>query len=222
MQIIELTSDEVIKYLSNKENIIGQGSYGLLYKYDETTLIKLYYKDLIDTYFYLDSEIFKKEIDNKLQLIEIYKEYGVEYIDKLDELKKLYSILQITHCNDLIKGIVTYKNYPIGVLLEYYKDYKTLGEIFFYLSQKEKIIVLEKVKILLENLMDNDIYYKDIKENNIMVNKETLDVKIIDLDGNEVRIEDKSYVYKNPSVKKDCIDYYNSMVRRLNKNTFSD
>ena len=222
MKIIEITKEEIINYLSNKENIIGQGSYGILYKYNDTTLIKLYYKEFIDTYFNLDSKTFEKEIEGHLQIIEIFKQYKMEYIDKLDKLKKLHSILQLTDCYDLIKGVVTYKNHPVGVLLEYYKNYKTLGEIYFYLSKKEKIIVLEKVKRLLENLMENNIYYKDVKENNFMVNTETLDVKIIDLDGNEVRIEEKSYVEKHTSVKKECVDYYNYMVRKLNKNTFSD
>lgn len=222
MKIIKITKEEIINYLSDKENIKGQGTYGILYKYNDTTLIKLYYKDYINTYFTLDSNIFEKEIEANLNVIETFKQLGIKHSDKLEELKKLHSTLQLTDCYDLIKGVVTYKNYPVGVLLEYYKDYMTLKDIFFYLSTKEKTIVLEKIKTLIENLMENNIYLGDIKENNIMVNKETLEVKLIDLDGEQVRIEEKSYVETHPFIKKECTDKCDKMIKRLNKNTFSD
>jgi len=222
MEIIEITKEQVIDYLSDKENIIGQGTYGILYKYNDTTLIKLYYKDYIYAYFTLDSKIFEEEIEGNLTIINSFKKQGIKNIDKLEELKKLHCILQLTDCYNLIKGVVTYKNYPVGVLLEYYKDYQTLKEIFFYLSIKEKTIVLEKIKSLIENLMENNIYLEDIKENNIMVNKNTLDVKLIDLDGEQVRIEEKSYVETHPFIKKECTDKCDKMIKRLNKNTFSD
>lgn len=222
MEIVEITKEQAIDYLSDKENIIGQGTYGILYKYNDTTLIKLYYKDYIYTYFTLDSKIFEKEIEANLNVIKSLKELGIKHNNKLEKLKKLHCILQLTDCYNLIKGVVTYKNYPVGVLLEYYKDYQTLKEIFFYLSIKEKITVLEKIKSLIESLMENNIYLEDIKENNIMVNKNTLDVKLIDLDGEQVRIEEKSYIEKHPFIKRRCIDDYNHMIKRLNENSFAD
>ena len=222
MKIIEITKEQIIDYLSDKEIIIGQGAYGILYKYNDTTLIKLYYKHYINTYFTLDSKIFDEEIEDNLNAIKILKQFGIKHIDKIEELKKIHSILQLTDCYDLIKGVVTYKNYPVGVLLEYYKDYKTLGDVYFYLSIKEKITVLEKIKSLIESLMENNIYLGDIKENNIMVNKDTLEVKLIDLDGEQVRIEEKSYVETHPFIKKECTDKCDKMIKRLNKNTFSD
>ena len=217
MKIIELTGNDVIDFLSNKQNIIGQGGFGILSIYDETTLIKLYYKDIFKTYYTLDSKILDEEIELQLDLIKTSKELNINIEDKFKKIDDLYKKLQLTSSYSLIKGIAMYRNYVIGVLIEYYKNYETLENIYFKLSLGEKNRVLKKINYLLEDLMENDIYHNDIKENNIMVNPNNLDVKLVDLDDKQVRIEDKTYVKQFPHIKRICLDTYEAMLKRLEK-----
>ena len=44
----ELSLDEINKLLFENRSI-GQGTYGIVTKYEEGTLLKIYYKDIIET-----------------------------------------------------------------------------------------------------------------------------------------------------------------------------
>ena len=65
--------------------------------------------------------------------------------------------------------------------------------------------------------MKNNIYPHDLKESNIMINLNNLDIKLIDLDGDETRYEDIEYVLQYPYIKNNCIIRYNEMRKRLLK-----
>jgi len=218
MKVIELTNDEVMDILSAKKEIVGKGYYGILSVYDDNTLIKLYYKDIINTYTSLDPQKLDKEINDELQVIKTFKELGLEISDRYERINIIYKHLQNTNSNLLIKGIVTYKNYVLGVLLKYYKDYNNLTTTFEKLSHEEQIKVLKRVQYLLNELMENNIYPIDLREDNILINKSNLDVKLIDLDDNEIRIEDKFYIEKHFEIKQGCLDKYNAMEKRLLRN----
>lgn len=205
MNIIEISNQELINFLSNKKNCYDYGAFGILFKYDNSTLLKIYYEDIFNTYTTLDSNKLDQEIIN----IDI---------NKLDQLKKIYTTLKKTKSNSLIKGIITYKGYPIGILLEYYKNYLKLSVTYEKLNPNDKIKVLSNIKELLNNLFENNIYPTDIKEDNILINPDNLDIKLIDLDGIETQIKNNEYIKKCPHIKNYCMEkYYKMSIRLLKK-----
>ena len=217
MEIIELSAEKIIELLSNKNKYYDYGAYGILAEYNDTTLIKIYYKDIFNTYTSLDIKTLDEEINILLEVEKDMMEFNKSYITKLQQLKTIYRALKKTKSNSLIKGIVTYKSYPIGVLLENYKNYLKLSQIYKNLSNEDKIEVLNRVKELMFDLLDNNIYPADIKENNILINPNNLDIKLIDLDGHETRIETKTYIEKYPHIKRYCINKFEHMSVRLYK-----
>lgn len=56
---------------------------------------------------------------------------------------------------------------------------------------------------------------RDIKEDNIMVRREDLDVKLIDLDDTETRYENEEYLEEFPYIKQEAIRTFENMKKRL-------
>lgn len=217
MNIIKLSKKELISFLIDTDNYYGQGTYGILKKYNETTLLKIYYKDIIETYMSLDVNKLDKEIDELLKIEKQMKKINHNYEDKLQHIKKIYSHLKNSKSSSLIKGVAIYKRYPIGIFLENYKDYLLFKEVYTQLNNEQKIKILNKTKELIIDLFNNNIYPTDIKENNILINPVNLDIKVIDLDGTETRVETKDHIINYPYIKKNCINDLEKMFSRLNK-----
>ena len=209
MKKIEINKENLMKLLKNKDITIGQGTYGLVKKIDDNTLLKIYYKKIYNTYKSLNEQTLDKEISNNKEI----EEFIINPLHKELRRKKLFKLYELS----LINGIVLYEDYEIGVLLTYYKDYEELTDSFQKLSLNEKKETLSKIKIELENLMKNNIYPHDLKESNIMINLNNLDIKLIDLDGDETRYEDIEYVLQYPYIKNECIIRYTEMKKRLLK-----
>lgn len=209
MKKIEINKENLMKLLKNKDITIGQGTYGLVKKIDDNTLLKIYYKKIYNTYKSLNEQTLDKEISNNKEIADFIRNPVHEELRR-KKLLKLYEL-------SLINGIVLYEDYEIGVLLTYYKDYEELTDSFQKLSLNEKKETLSKIKIELENLMKNNIYPHDLKESNIMINLNNLDIKLIDLDGDETRYEDIEYVLQYPYIKNECIIRYTEMKKRLLK-----
>lgn len=191
---IDLSSKDLIYYL-DRNNSIDIGLYGIISVYNDDTLIKIYYKNLFNTYSNLKESTLNNEIDNK--------------INKNDLERKINAL---NNSNiDLIKGYVTYKDCIVGVLLTYYKDYVSLDTINDILNNEEKIIILYKLKSILLKLHKNGIYPRDFTEKNILVNLENLNIKVIDLD-------DEYTIYSNKQNKRLYKNIYNEIKTRLSKN----
>ena len=167
MEIIELSKEKIIEFLSNKSKYYGRGAYGILVEYDESTLLKIYYKDVFNTYTNLDIKTLDEEINILLEVEKDMTDFNSKFIGKLQQLKTIQKALKKTKSNSLIKHIVTCNGYPIGVLLEKYKNYLKLSQVYKNLNNDEKIEVLRRVKELLFDLLENNIFPADIKENNI-------------------------------------------------------
>ena len=217
MEIIELSKEKIIEFLSNKSKYYGRGAYGILVEYDESTLLKIYYKDVFNTYTNLDIKTLDEEINILLEVEKDMTDFNSKFIGKLQQLKTIQKALKKTKSNSLIKHIVTCNGYPIGVLLEKYKNYLKLSQVYKNLNNDEKIEVLRRVKELLFDLLGNNIFPADIKENNILINPNNLDIKLIDLDGYETRVETKPYIQKYPHIKNYCIKKFEEMSIRLSK-----
>lgn len=156
-----------------------KGAYGSLYHYEDDYLIKAY----ID---YFKRESYKtiiKYLDDlrkgSLVTSSIYDDpYSYE-----ENIYKIMNRLSYTkYSYDLIQGVAFYYEYCFGAILRYYKDYVTLdNELVKSLSKKDLIELFHNIEVNLNNMMDNYIYPVDIKEDNIMFDK-NLNVKLIDLD----------------------------------------
>lgn len=86
---------------------------------------------------------------------------------------------------------------------------------FLDLHENEQKLILDKSASLLADLYKNGIIPRDIKEDNILVRKNDLDVKLIDLDDNETRYEDQDYLQEYSYIRKDAAEAFEKMKKRL-------
>ena len=173
--------------LVSKKNI-GSGSYGFVKQYDLETLIKIY-KD--HTVAYQPKEL--PIIFNRQRICELHssKYYNEPTKQESIELKKK-RLEHTKYSNDLILGSSIYEGYAFGVVLKYYKDYVPfISKNFYKLSDQDKGYLLYRMDKVLKDLLDNLIYPYDVKENNILFDPKTLDVKFIDLDDSCTCYSDK-------------------------------
>ena len=211
--IYELNSEDILKIVVDGK-CIGSGVYGMIYEYDDTTLIKLYYKDFFKFFTSKNVDDLNQEIDINLFVENEMLEMRDDYVTKRERLINIINCLNKANCS-LIKGIVLYRGYPIGIFLNYYKGYFNLGEIFETLDEKSKLFVMNKIKLILFNLFSCGIYPLDLKESNILVNVENLDVQFIDLDGGETRYEDEEYIKRFDYIEKEAVKAFEIMEQRL-------
>lgn len=68
---------------------------------------------------------------------------------------------------------------------------------------------------MLFRLFEYGVYPLDLKESNVLVKPETLDVQFIDLDGLETRYEDEDYIERFSYIKEDVIKSFEIMEQRL-------
>lgn len=217
MNILNISKEDLFHYLTNN-NCIGQGCIGRISIYDENTLIKIYYKELIDTYISKDFNYLDEEIDIKISVKEELLDDNILPNQKeIDDLiQKKYELL---YQEGLLKGLVYYRGILVGILMNYYKDYITLTEIFNTLDSNTKILLLNKAKEKLKHFINNNLYPMDLKEDNILVNPITLDIAFIDLDDSYTRYEEREYIIEHKlfHLENTCVDRYESMEKRLNK-----
>ena len=212
MNEIHLSPKKLIELMSNRDRIIGQGTYGIVTPYDNESLIKIYYKLIFDGYYYSDEAKLIDEISIRKTIEQREILTSSDYKDSLDRDNKKLEILESI---GLVKAKVFCNDYFIGVLLNYYLNYNEVTDIFHTLSLNEKKTVLNKIEQYLYFLMSSNIYPRDIKENNILVRKQDLDIKFIDLDDQETRYEEKEYVERFPHIEKQCEEQYVRMYKRL-------
>lgn len=134
---------------------------------------------------------------------------------RIQIIEKKIQQLQQTQSRTLIKGTAIYQGYPIGVFLENYKGYDKLGTVFLDLHENEQKLILDKSASLLADLYKNGIIPRDIKEDNILVRKNDLDVKLIDLDDIETRYENQDYLQEYSYIRKDAAEAFEKMKKRL-------
>ncbi len=210
----ELEKDEIIKILSEYE-VVGKGSYGILFKYDENTLLKIYYKDIFDAY--MDISKLDSVIKLNLEIEEEMKNINNKYRTNLETAISNINQLQSTKSNSLIKGVATYKSYLIGSFIEYYREHELLSKIFPSLNNSEQRSIFDTLADLIADLYEHGVCPTDLKEDNIMVRKSDLDIKIIDLDGEGTRYENTEYLKEFPHIKRNVIKAFMDMKKRLEK-----
>ena len=214
MTIIKLYPQDITNLMKNTNNIINIDTDGIIIKYNEDTLIKLYYKNFFNALLNPTPKTLITELDTQKK-IEAFltKNKGIKPL--LKEIQEKIIALNKTEEQGLIKGIITCTNYPVGILLTNYKDYEPLNNIKDTLTKKELQIVLTTVKYLINNLTENNIYPETINEKNIIVRKKDLDVKLINLDTKDTRIETE--INKFPHIPRNVEKNYQEMKKRILK-----
>lgn len=209
MQVIEISKDKFLSYLLNP-NPIFQGQFGKIVL-DNNKLYKIYYRDFIKTYINKDECFLDDEVNS---LLEIEKLTNFELRDPYKKLNELNRLAR-TKSTSLITGVLSYNGLLVGIQMNYLKNYTTLKEISTRVEDSKLVIYLNKVYELVCNLLMENIVPTDVKEDNILVNEETKDVVLIDLDGSETIYGPDNYLIDFPYNLDIINNNFDKMVNRL-------
>lgn len=209
MQVIEISKDKFLSYLLNP-NPIFQGQFGKIVL-DNNKLYKIYYRDFIKTYINKDECFLDDEVNS---LLEIEKLTNFELRDPYKKLNELNRLAR-TKLASLITGVLSYKGLLVGIQMNYLKNYTTLKEISTRVEDSKLVIYLNKVYELVCNLLMENIVPTDVKEDNILINEETNDVVLIDLDGSETIYGPDNYLIDFPYNLDIINNNFDKMVNRL-------
>lgn len=209
MQVIEISKDKFLSYLLNP-NPIFQGQFGKIVL-DNNKLYKIYYRDFIKTYINKDECFLDDEVNS---LLEIEKLTNFELRDPYKKLNELNRLAR-TKSASLITGVLSYKGLLVGIQMNYLKNYTTLKEISTRVEDSKLVIYLNKVYELVCNLLMENIVLTDVKGDNILVNEETNDVVLIDLDGSETIYGPDNYLIDFPYNLDIINNNFDKMVNRL-------
>lgn len=209
MQVIEISKDKFLSYLLNP-NPIFQGQFGKIVL-DNNKLYKIYYRDFIKTYINKDECFLDDEVNS---LLEIEKLTNFELRDPYKKLNELNRLAR-TKLASLITGVLSYNGLLVGIQMNYLKNYTTLKEISTRVEDSKLVIYLNKVYELVCNLLMENIVPTDVKEDNILVNEETKDVVLIDLDGSETIYGPDNYLIDFPYNLDIINNNFDKMVNRL-------
>lgn len=209
MQVIEISKDKFLSYLLNP-NPIFQGQFGKIVL-DNNKLYKIYYRDFIKTYINKDECFLDDEVNS---LLEIEKLTNFELRNPYKKLNELNRLAR-TKSASLITGVLSYNGLLVGIQMNYLKNYITLKEISTRVEDSKLVIYLNKVYELVCNLLMENIVPTDVKEDNILINEETNDVVLIDLDGSETIYGPDNYLIDFPYNLDIINNNFDKMVNRL-------
>lgn len=221
MRTRELTKEQLWSYLYDYETI-GMGSYGIVQKIDDETCVKIYYKDIFDAYQKDDISLLDPEIDRRLSTEKemLEKECGV--VDYKAVYENNRTKLELLTQMGYISKVLYYRGYKIGIEMPYYKGYVSLYDAKEKLSQDERSQVLGQVRNRLDALMTANIYPEDLSCSSVLVNLETLDVALVDLDDAWTRYDTDEYLNEHPLVKRSLLSHCNGRFRQISKNSPED
>ncbi len=216
MKIIELYPQDITNLMKDTNNIINIDTDGIIIKYNEDTLIKLYYKNFFNALLNPTPQNLITELNTK-KSTETFLVENKGISPLLKEMQKKIIAINKTNEQQQIKGIITCTNYPVGILLPNYKDYEPLNNIKDKLTTEELQKVLTTVKYLINKLTENNLYPETINEENIIVRRKDLDVKLINLDTKDTRLETESYIKEFPHIPRNVEKNYQEIKKRILK-----
>lgn len=208
---VELSKEDLCNYLFELDDI-GIGSFGIVKKINDDVCVKIYYKDIYKTFVSKNINNIDDEINTRLdiqnesiKLSLLNKEMYENSITKLELLSQL----------GYINKVLYYKGYKIGIEMKNYQNYKSLCDAAMYLDMDGIKIIIDIIRLKLDELLTLNIFPRDLTSNNILVDINTLDVVLIDLDDICTRYDTNDYLEKNPRVRKYLLNDCNKKFSHL-------
>lgn len=219
MKNVKLSSKELSNIINNNEHI-GHGSYGLVVKLNDEYLFKFNYKDFIDA-FCIDNNRFNlNKLGDISEIIEVNKRINqIVYGDTETTIVKMIKLAMSKQKNlkhtTLTQGLVYVDDFCVGYILKNHKDMITL-----YQYQKENDIspieisvILDKIKISMNEMIKNYIYLRDFTTHNILYNLETQQIEIIDFEDSLT-----CYTRKNALSEKTVLENFDRIAQSFAQN----
>ena len=212
-----------------RENvIIGKGSNGLIYKLSDDLLFKFKYKDFIDDFEVEGNKIQLRKLTDISTTIRKIKDVNkeiqqLELENRDEQVKKLIRLKDKVKLTKLTQGMVFVDGVCVGYLLH---NHKEMVNLFDYLennviSYKVKKEIFYNIKRSVRELVDNNIFMRDLTTRNVMLNVKTNKIQIIDFEDicTSVREDRPKYLVAEMKDELNRIEKY--MFLKNNENDFS-
>lgn len=132
-----------------------------------------------------------KSLVYKNRAYRIYKDFKTSHCGAFQDAELIIN-LQKKQSNVFLTefptGIITLNSLIIGQEIPFYQEYITLRKFIKNNGTIDKNTIILILKIFRE-LLSNDIIYSDIHSNNILINPNNFDIKLIDFDPTFVKFE---------------------------------
>lgn len=189
MIILDMTPQEVQTIINGCKHL-GNGCFGLVVKLDEDTLFKFNYKDFFDCFEQKDRKVQLDKLGDITREIEIRKDIAQILYNgeptKIQHIKKMIARQDKVKLSTLTQGLVYSNGFCIGYIL---KNHKNMKDLYPYmvsralvLTQEEKEHIMKQIKERLDELFENHIYVLDFSLNNMLYDKQTRTVELIDFE----------------------------------------
>lgn len=189
MIILDMTPQEVQTIINGCKHL-GNGCFGLVVKLDEDTLFKFNYKDFFDCFEQKDRKVQLDKLGDITREIEIRKDIAQILYNgeptRIEHIKKMIARQDKVKLSTLTQGLVYSNGFCIGYIL---KNHKNMKDLYPYmvsralvLTQEEKEHIMKQIKERLDELFENHIYVLDFSLNNMLYDKQTRTVELIDFE----------------------------------------
>ena len=118
MKNINLKKEELKQFITSLE-YLKHGGNGIIYKYNETEILKLFYYSYFKNYDSITIDKVIEDIIAKTETENVTKILFPNYIDSKRKLYNLVTRLNNTSSNDLFRGLVLTDNHVIGTILNH-------------------------------------------------------------------------------------------------------
>lgn len=224
VRVLKMSTNELIDIVENNE-IVGQGSYGILYKLDEDTVFKFNYKDFIDAFELKNNRYNIRKISDISKIIDMRKEIdsilGNKENPRIDDIRRMMMKRDKIKLTTLTQGFVLINDYCVGYLLHYHKDMVNLFDYYkdknIDKSKREKLLF--KIKERLEELLENHIYLYDFTVRNILYNPANDNVEIVDFEDSLCYEEERDIKRETRMIEKykEIVNWFNTEIKKVKR-----
>lgn len=187
--------EKKIDGFENSNSLLGKGASGKVYSYlstnNEQLVVKMMGCEEWDSYneFYKDivwqsmvhEELNKLDSSVKVHGYDLYTDKGVDYVCFIMDFYEGFK--------DCFSFIDDNRNWSREVCTSYCRKNRYKETLYYTLDRKLKISAIKNMVSAVKDIHEVDIVHGDIKTNNIIINPETGDIKVIDF-GAAIFIED--------------------------------
>lgn len=134
-------------------------------------------------------------VNNKINYLNyLYYQGDITEAKFVDKLRTYQDKIKLT---EFPTGIVTFGGTIIGQEIPYYDNYQTLKDLSPSLKKDELKFYLLKIIGIIEELLDNGIYYSDVHNRNFVIEHLKKEIKLIDFDDMYVKFNYSTCDYQS-------------------------